>query len=228
MQDTTLLRKRYKAIPGKLLPSFNDLLALEHRALQAPSQEELSELNSPTDANSKEADTNESANEIPKSERTLWLKIATGDTDRAGDRLNLDGCQLENFLLNPQLLWMHGLSSQPVHTIGRILRIVKQNNALYALAEYAAAEMSPFADQVYQLDVSGFLPANSIGFHPIEWEENESGGIDFLKWELIECSKVELPMNPFAINDEFREPEKALLSATLVEAVEWLSAGVED
>jgi hypothetical protein len=45
------------------------------------------------------------------------------------------------------------------------------------------------------------LPANSIGFRPIEFEENDFGGFDFLQWELIECSKVELPMNPHAIDD---------------------------
>jgi hypothetical protein len=71
-----------------------------------------------------------------------------------------------------------------------------------ALVEYAPADISPLAEQVYQMDLAGLLPANSIGFSPIEYEANEFGGYTFTKWELIECSKVELPMNPLAVDSE--------------------------
>jgi hypothetical protein len=51
------------------------------------------------------------------------------------------------------------------------------------------------------MDIAGYLPANSIGFRPIEYEPNDFGGYRFLKWELIEISKVELPCNPYAVDD---------------------------
>src|SRR5207248_977055 len=78
------------------------------------------------------------------------------------------------------------------------------SHALYALVEYASVDISPLAEQVYQMDLAGLLPANSIGFRPIEYEANEFGGHTFTKWELIECSKVELPMNPDAVDSSIR------------------------
>jgi hypothetical protein len=147
-------------------------------------------------------------------DRCHWLKMATGDIDRAGDILVIEGMDAENFLKNPQFLWQHGASGSIVNTIGRILDIKQSNGALYALAEYATPEVSPLAEQVYQLDIAGLMPANSIGFRPIEYETNSYGGHTFTKWELVECSKVELPMNPNAVD--------SAKSLTIEEAADWL------
>lgn len=133
--------------------------------------------------------------------RQRWLKIATGDVDRAGDELVIEGVVTDNFERNPQFLWQHGMTEEPVHTIGRIVRLLQRNNALYALAEYASPSVSSLAAKIYDLDEAGLLPANSVGFQPIEWEPNAHGGVRFTKWELIEVSKVELPCNPYAIDD---------------------------
>ncbi len=81
-----------------------------------------------------------------------------------------------------------------------MLELKQTKNELFALVEYAPAEISPLAEQVYQMDLAGMLPANSIGFSPIEYEANSFGGYTFTEWELIECSKVELPMNPDAVD----------------------------
>jgi hypothetical protein len=165
--------------------------------------------------------------------RQRWLKIATGDIDRAGDILVIAGMDAENFLKNPQFLWQHGASGSLISTIGRVLelRVVSGDPAahsapikgagvgahhagLFALVEYAPAEISPLAEQVYQLDIAGLMPANSIGFRPIEYEANSFGGHTFTKWELVECSKVELPMNPDAVDSQ--------KSYSLEEATNWL------
>jgi hypothetical protein len=146
--------------------------------------------------------------------RQRWLKMATGDVDRAGDILVIEGMDADNFLKNPQFLWQHGASGSIVNTIGRILDIKQSNGALYALAEYATPEISPLAEQVYQLDLAGLMPANSIGFRPIEYEANSYGGHTFTEWELVECSKVELPMNPDAVD--------SAKSLTIEEAADWL------
>jgi hypothetical protein len=171
--------------------------------------------------------------------RQRWLTLATQAVDRAGDMLVIAGMNAENFLKNPQFLWQHGASGAIINSIGRVLELkmvpgedgVKgkgqrvNNNAqsftpyplpstLMALVEYAPADISPLAEQVYQMDLAGMLPANSIGFSPIEYEANEFGGYTFTEWELIECSKVELPMNPDAVD--------GAKSLALEEAADWL------
>jgi hypothetical protein len=171
--------------------------------------------------------------------RTRWLTLATNAVDRAGDILVIAGMDAENFLKNPQFLWQHGASGAIINSIGRVLELKvvpgedgvkgkgqRVNNTthsftpyplpstLMALVEYAPADISPLAEQVYQMDMAGLLPANSIGFSPIEYEANEFGGYTFTKWELIECSKVELPMNPDAIDGG--------KSYTLDQATDWL------
>jgi hypothetical protein len=139
--------------------------------------------------------------------------MATDSVDRAGDILLLSGMDATNFLNNPQFLWQHGTSGSLVSTIGHVLDLrvesraestdpsTSSGQALRALVEYASPEISPLAEQVFQMDLAGLLPANSIGFRPIEYEANEFGGYTFTKWELIECSKVELPMNPEAVDN---------------------------
>lgn len=133
--------------------------------------------------------------------RQRWLKIVTSDVDRAGDELVIEGVVTKHFERNPQFLWQHAMTDEPVHTIGRIAKLVQTKTALYALAEYASKDVCPLAGTIFDLDEAGLLPANSVGFRPIEWEPNSHGGVKFTKWELIEVSKVELPCNPFAIDD---------------------------
>jgi len=222
MNDPSYLLKRYAFPSSKLLGVSSGKLTLEHRFYGQPSSAEIDVLSSiPKDQLLFVAP--DLATDPDNDACTRWLKIATGDIDRAGDTLKLTGIVLDNFTLNPQLLWMHGLTAEAVHTIGRIRAIATTGDALYALAEYADAEISPLAAQIAQLELAGFLPANSIGFHPIEWEPNDAGGLDFLVWELVECSKVELPMNPFAINDGALDEQDTDAEWDLVSAAEWLS-----
>lgn len=141
------------------------------------------------------------AGEEPRqSERRKWLKAATSDVDRMGDILVIRGADLSNFTRNPQFLWQHGLTQEAVHTLGRIVKLVTTEDALFALAEYAEPGTSELVDKVCKMDEQGLLPANSIGFRPIEWEPNDQGGFTFRRWELVEISKVELPANAFAVD----------------------------
>ena len=184
------LENRYKNIPGKIIALKNDGFALAWDSEKELTNADLTILqkqNQETTFNS--------------ASRMKWLKVATSDPDRAGDEMVIEGCITDNFLRNPQFLWMHGQTSEPVHTLGKILKLVKTPTALYALAEYAAEGVSELSDNIFEMDSAGYLPANSIGFNPIEYEPNDLGGFRFLKWELIEISKVELPCNPHAIDD---------------------------
>jgi HK97 family phage prohead protease len=122
--------------------------------------------------------------------------------------------QSANFERNPQFLWQHGASGALINTIGRVLQLRTIGDALYAEVEYDTSEL---AEQILQLSERGLMPANSIGFRPIEWHANDFGGNTFTKWELIECSKVELPMNPEAVDSRARSME-----TTIKDAAEWL------
>jgi hypothetical protein len=184
------LTERYKKLPGRIIPRAGNALLLSSDHIQKIDASERKKLPDGTS-------------------RQRWLKIATSDPDRSGDVMVIEGMITTNFDRNPQFLWQHGLTSEPVHTIGHIVKLYKTITAIYALAEYATSEESALAEKIYKLDVAGLLPANSIGFRPIEWEPNEYGGVTFKKWELIEVSKVEIPCNPFAI-DEGQPAPKAL------------------
>jgi len=184
------LENRYKNIPGKIIALKNGDISLASDSEHELNDDDLLILQKQ----------NEQTDFAPDS-RLRWLKAATSDPDRAGDEMVIEGADTENFLRNPQFLWSHGQTDEPVHTLGKILKLVATPNALYALAEYADADVSELAEKIFQMDEAGYLPANSIGFNPTEWEPNEFGGNRFTKWELIEISKVELPCNPYAIDD---------------------------
>jgi hypothetical protein len=159
--------------------------------------------------------------QIPNSSeaRQRWLKMATESVDRAGDVLVMDGMDATNFQSNPQFLWQHGSSGALINTIGKVLDLQIANGALFALVEY---DTSDLAEQIFELDTKGLLPANSIGFRPLEWHANDFGGNTFTKWELIECSKVELPMNPEAVDSGERRVESEII-VSAYDAAEWLT-----
>lgn len=180
------LQEHYASRPGKTLRKTGDALPLSHLSFRPLADTDLVRLTA--------------AGEEPRPHgRAKWLKAATNDVDRSGDVLVIKGAELANFRRNPQFLWQHALTPEPVHTLGKIARLLVTDDALYALAEYAEPETSELADKVFKMDEQGLLPANSIGFRPIEWTPNDQGGFTFTKWELIEISKVELPANPAAV-----------------------------
>lgn len=177
------LLKHYAQYPGKIIANSIDRPLIKH----VPSSRSV-------------LSTHNAEKLAAPQARQKWLKAATSDVDRTGDVMLMRGLDLTNFLKNPQFLWQHGLTNQPVHTLGKIIDHHVTDNALHVLAEYADAETYEFAEQIMKLDKAGYLPANSIGFHPVEWEKNADGGFTFTKWELVEVSKVELPMNPNAVD----------------------------
>jgi hypothetical protein len=69
-------------------------------------------------------------------------------------------------------------------------------SALVADAEFAPADIHPFAEQIYQLLKAGFLRATSVGFQPERFTQNrQRGGYDFHEQSLHEFSIVNVPSN---------------------------------
>lgn len=187
--NTTQLLEHYALQPRRIIgkSGSDPLLAVEHNDTLTPSDTLL---------------LRRVGEDVSQSARRKWLKVTTIDPDRSGDVVIPSGGEYNGFRRNPQFLWQHGLTTEAVHTLGRILRLVVTDSAVFALAEYAPEGVSALADKIAALDEAGLVPANSIGFRPIEWKPNEHGGFTFSKWELVEISKVELPANPFATDNQ--------------------------
>ena len=125
--------------------------------------------------------------------RTIDFTISTGAVDRDRDTIDPAGWKLTAFRKNPVVQWAHDYAMPP---IGRATKIRVDGDALKATAEFATAEVYPFAETIYQLLKGGFLQATSVGFRPLKHNWNdERGGVDFASQELLEFSIVPVPAN---------------------------------
>ena len=130
-------------------------------------------------------------------DRTLEFTLSTGAVDRDRDTLDPSGWDLRSYGKNPVVLFAHSYGSLP---IARTKEIGVDGGKLQAVAEFVPPELYAFGDAVYQLIRAGFLNAVSVGFAPLKWDRNEDrGGVDFHKQELLEWSIVPVPSNPEAL-----------------------------
>lgn len=133
----------------------------------------------------------------PGADRTIKFTISTGSADREKDIINPSGWDTTNYLQNPVVLFAHDYDSLPV---ARAISLRQDGDTLVAEAQFADAELNPMAEQVYQMLKQGFLRGASVGFRPLSYQFNEErGGVDFDKQELLEFSVVPVPANPGAL-----------------------------
>ena len=130
--------------------------------------------------------------------RTVQAVISTPDPDRQGDVVEVSGWQLENFLRNPVVLWMHRHDAP----VARCVDIRKTRTGLVATARFAT---TPLAEEIWQLYKQGVLRAWSVSFIAHQWEPLPSGGKRFTKQELLEYSCVSVPANPNALSLAHRQ-----------------------
>jgi HK97 family phage prohead protease len=143
--------------------------------------------------------------------RTLRFTISTGDRDRMGDTIDPAGWDLADWKQHPIILFGHDHS---IPAIARGLDIGVVRGALKSTAEFPPEGLHPLADTVFGLAKNGFLTSASVGFAPIRWSFNDSGGRDFQEQRLLEWSIVNLPALPQA------QLERALGARAAVER--WL------
>jgi HK97 family phage prohead protease len=131
--------------------------------------------------------------------RRLRFTISTSTVDRDRDVITQTGWQLDNYLRNPVVLWAHTSWDLP---IARSVAMEPNGAALVATAEFAPADVYPFAETVYQLVQAGYLRATSVGFRPLEMTyDTERNGYNFLRQELLEWSIVPVPCNAQCLVD---------------------------
>ncbi len=118
---------------------------------------------------------------------TFEVVITTENLDRYNEVIKLDGWELDNYLANPVVLWMHD-HTQP---IGVATSLQKKDGKLIAQGKFAP---NAKGQEVRQLYDAGIVKAASVGFIPKEQEGNL-----ITKAELLEFSFVSVPANPYAL-----------------------------
>ena len=140
------------------------------------------------------------ANAEDVGQRRIKFTISTGDVDRENDRLRSDGWVLNAYRKNPVVMFAHDYKQLPV---ARAISIEEHEGTLVSTAEFATADLNPFADTVYRMIKGGFLNAVSVGFRPQKFKsterDNGQQGFDFEEQELLEYSVVPIPANPHAL-----------------------------
>lgn len=134
--------------------------------------------------------------------RRVRFVFSDGTVDRAGDTVDPNGWQLDNFNKNPIALFGHD-SSNIDAVIGKAVNVGKVGNKLVGEIDFAGADVNPKADMAYRMVAAGLLSAVSVGFLPLEFawssDKNRPYGIDFQKQELMEISLVPVPCNANAL-----------------------------
>jgi len=103
----------------------------------------------------------------------------------------------------------------------RCTSIAVVNGNLVATAEFAGADLSPMADQVFRLYEQGFMRAVSVGFRPLSQStHNDSGGVDYGAVELLEFSCVPVPANPEALRKSLASHGGDVSEARAVQLIE--------
>ena len=133
-----------------------------------------------------------------------WIVASTPALDRDRDRIMPMGGDLTNFEKNPILIFGHNYH-EPWAVIGRVAETAVDMAGIRMRPELRepASESDP-QHIIRALWDQGLLRTASIGFMPIESRENEFGGRDFLKWELLELSLTPLPANQEALRLTFK------------------------
>lgn len=133
--------------------------------------------------------------------RALEFVISDESVDRDGDVLLASGWRLDNYRKNPVVLFAHDYQRP---AIGKSERISIQGGQLISIDQFATAEESAFADEIYRLIIGGYMRAVSVGFQPDEWVWVEDhNGWRFEAQDLLEHSVVPVPANPNALQLAF-------------------------
>ncbi len=129
--------------------------------------------------------------------RILRYIISSEKPDRYRDIVHQDGMDSSDY--HGVVLWGHhygGWEEPPLPPIGRTLKLSQEIRGGFkctiAEAEFAGKDQGyELAETIYQMGKIGMCPDCSIGFDPLEWTFDEvRGGVNFLKWALLEWSVV--------------------------------------
>lgn len=123
--------------------------------------------------------------------------FSTGGEDRQGEIVDQNGWKLDEFMLNPVILFCHD-NYQPA--VGKCIELAKDGNGnLTGAIQFAGAEYD-FALTLFKLYAGGFMRAFSVGFMNSKYEIDQENDTVILKENtLYEISCVNVPANSMAL-----------------------------
>lgn len=114
--------------------------------------------------------------------------------DRQGEVIVQDGWDLTNFRQNPVIQWAHNPDEPAIATAERVgFRTINGKKKL--VYEPKFHRKTPMSNYIADLVDAGIIKASSVGFKPVEMEENR-----YTKAELLEISFVNVPANQNALS----------------------------
>jgi hypothetical protein len=132
--------------------------------------------------------------------RFTSLMISTPDVDMKNHIVDPMGVQLKNYKLNPVMMWNHEGYTNPSAIIGKATQIRQNPKGIIARVQYAKLKNNPLPDKLWELEIKGLLPGNSIGIRPTGRISKNGNVITIGKSELMDISKVAVGTNRRATN----------------------------
>lgn len=171
-----------------------------------------------TDAAPKEDPTADAqATAVDKVADPIVAVINTADLDRYGTIVDPKGCDFEQYLRNPIVLWQHGMDmaigNWPVGAVQSITRSDAEMEV--ELSFDTESELGAELDRLYRKKILrgfsiGFLPSDAV-FEMVEGKEI----MRYTKWELLELSAVSVPANAQALSRAVGEVKTTELKQAL-------------
>ncbi len=141
--------------------------------------------------------------------RVIEHVISDETSDRVGDIMRAKGVDIENYVKNPVILFVHNGRTFP---IGKSLKVWSSGKKVLSWGLFFDDRVDKFgvSDNAFRYIKSGAMPAVSIGFipkivnYPATDEERKRLGLgkygaEYKEWELTEYSACPVPCNPNAL-----------------------------
>ena len=155
---------------------------------------------------------------VDEDQRIIRGMATTPEADRVGDTVDPFGVEFRN---PTPLLMMHN-HDLPVGsvTFGKPTKDGVPFEARIPKIENPSG-LKARVDEAWESVKSGIITAVSIGFRALEWSVNEkTGGLNFLKSEIMELSLVSVPANRSATINSIKSFDAELRQAALGEKAE--------
>lgn len=161
--------------------------------------------------------------EIEKTDKGLLAVASTAVEDRHGEVVSVEGWDLKSFKKNPVLLWAHDHYS-PAIGVAKNIKVEGVGKKARLIFEPVFHDLTEQARALKSMVEEGIINSFSVGFRPIEMEENV-----YIKQELLEVSLVNVPANPDARMLAFKSLKKAGFEDEVIKDVgAWVEEKQED